>query len=119
MLGQWVTDTLCAGRSRSEYGQQNPAPSLRPKTASVTRKCVAKCPYGIARPPDLLPRSPEPRRSLRRPRLRGLHLDRHLLPADLPHAPAQVRELPLLRVCRCGAGGGLPALPALPSADLA
>src|SRR6478609_1550197 len=26
-----------------------------PKTASVARTCVAKCPYGIARPQDLLP----------------------------------------------------------------
>ena len=49
----------------------------------------------------------------------GVHLDRHLLPADLPDAPAQVRELPLLRLGRRCAGGGLPALPALPAGDRA
>src|SRR4051794_19893365 len=61
-----------------------------PKMASVTCSYVARCRYGIARAQGLLPRSPEPRRSLRRSRLRGLHLDRHLLPADLPHAPSKV-----------------------------
>ncbi len=49
--------------------------------------------------------------------VRRHHLDRHLLPADLPGPLGQVRELPVLPQRRRGAGSGLPTLPALPAGD--
>ena len=49
----------------------------------------------------------------------GVEDDRHLLPADLPGAHAEARERALLSHRRGRAGGGLPALPALPAGDLA
>src|ERR1700726_2861658 len=38
---------LCAGRSKSEYGQQIQRRRSGPKTASVTRKWLAKSPYEL------------------------------------------------------------------------
>ena len=65
----------------------------------------------------LLQGLPEPRRPLRRPHLRGRDLDRDLLPADLPCPHAEVPELSLLRVGRCGPGSRVPAVPAVPARD--
>ena len=51
----------------------------------------------LARRRRRLPRAAGARRALRRAPVRRRHLDRRLLPAGLPRAPAAARELPLLR----------------------
>src|SRR6185369_4297780 len=54
------------------------------------------------------------RRAIRRHLLRRRHLDRHLLPADLPGEDAEGGELPLLRHASASRAGRIPAVPALP-----
>ena len=73
--------------------------------------------HGPARPRRLLPRPPDARPAFRRALVRGDHLHRHLLPAGLPGAHRQARELPLLRLGRGRPGGRLPSLLALPARD--
>src|SRR5580658_1788173 len=68
-----------------------------------------------ARPERLLPGPPRPRRPLRRTLLHRRDLDRDLLPADLPGATAQARELSVPALGRRGPGGGVPRLSALPA----
>ena len=65
----------------------------------------------------LLSRPSEPGSPLRRALLRRRHDDRHLLPPDLSLADAALAQRALLRLRRRGAGGGLPALSALPPRD--
>ena len=58
----------------------------RPRASS---RCRGTSRHGNARSRSLLPRLPDPRRPLRRPRVRRRDVDRHLLPADLPGAHAR------------------------------
>ena len=61
------------------------------------------------------PRPPQARSALRRLGLRGDHLDRHLLPAELPGAHGQARERAPVPHRRGRPGRRLPGLQALPA----
>ena len=75
--------------------------------------------YGDARSRDGLESGPGPRRGLRRPlRLRGA-IDRRVLPAHLPVAPAPARTGGLLCPGRRGPSGRVPRLSALPTRSVA
>ena len=66
-----------------------------------------------------LPGHRRPRCALRRPAVRRRHVDRRLLPPDLPRAHADAPQLSLLRVAGPGRGRGLPAVPEVPPRDRA
>ena len=78
----------------------------------------ALVPYGVVMDQDsrrLYNALDRPRFAIRRRVLRRRHVDRHLLPADLPGEDAEGGQLPLLRHAAGGRAGRLSALPALPS----
>ena len=72
-------------------------------------------PARAAGPPRARPCAALPRRTLRRPLLRGGHLDRDLLPSGLPGPEPEGRERALLPERGRGRGRRLPPVPALPA----
>ena len=86
-------------------------PDLSELTASLRerearRRCKGDRPMMDMDRTGLLPRDLDTRCPLRRPAVRGREDDRHLLPADLPGAHAEVRERPVLCFGRGRAGSG-------------